>query len=368
MQTVKYLQQHGLTKTVEDFRLLHKRHNTFPNLVLLKYDAIESPMGESVSQECRSLIVDENNNWKPVAYPYMKFFNLGEGHAAKIDWDTAQVFEKLDGSIITLYFYNNTWHISTSGVPDASAPLNDTGVTFADMFWKVWQRLGYSLPNETQYCYMFELMTPFNRVVVQHSKSNIVLHGVRDMSTLKEYNPNFFAQKNNWECVKVFHLNNFDAVVNAANVLNPVESEGFIVCDGNFNRVKIKSPQYVALHHLKGTMSVRRMIEIILANENSEFLTYFPEFQPLYDVIKEKFDDLINRILVVYSENKHLEDRKSFALKVKDYEFAFACFSLYNTKPTDEKVELRRVLSGCNIRHIESILQVDNLNLISNMD
>ena len=36
---------------------------------------------------------------------YVKFFNHGESNADIIDWKTARVYEKLDGSIITMYWY-----------------------------------------------------------------------------------------------------------------------------------------------------------------------------------------------------------------------------------------------------------------------
>jgi len=39
-------------------------------------------------------------------------------------------------------------------------------------------------------------------------------------------------------------------VVSASKKLNPALAEGFVVCDANFNRLKIKSPSYVALAHL----------------------------------------------------------------------------------------------------------------------
>jgi tRNA splicing ligase len=53
-----------------------------------------------VVQECRGLILDESANWRIVAFPYTKFFNYGEEHAASIDWSTACVQEKLDGSLM----------------------------------------------------------------------------------------------------------------------------------------------------------------------------------------------------------------------------------------------------------------------------
>ena len=45
----------------------------------------------------------------------------GESSADAIDWSTARVMEKLDGSLATLYWYKGEWHVSSSGVPDASS-------------------------------------------------------------------------------------------------------------------------------------------------------------------------------------------------------------------------------------------------------
>src|SRR5689334_3182288 len=59
---------------------------------------------------------------------------VGEKWADEIDWATATVYEKLDGSLVTLYWcaaprchphittsrYEQEWNVSSSGVPDAS--------------------------------------------------------------------------------------------------------------------------------------------------------------------------------------------------------------------------------------------------------
>lgn len=53
--------------------------------------------------------------------PYKKFFNFGEDCAATIDWNTAKVQEKIDGSLISLYWYDDSWHISSTGCPAGDA-------------------------------------------------------------------------------------------------------------------------------------------------------------------------------------------------------------------------------------------------------
>ena len=118
-----------------------------------------------------------------VAYPYKKFFNYGEPNAVDIEWETAvyalcmlilptSAFEKLDGSIITMYHYDNTWHLSSSSLPEANGKItgmdkkgNDT--TLADVFWRVWKERMYPLPKDTNHCYMFELISKNNVIIVK---------------------------------------------------------------------------------------------------------------------------------------------------------------------------------------------------------
>src|SRR5277367_6643581 len=92
----QYLSTHSLTELEAAFGIKAKRHAQFPNLVMLKYSQINSPMAEPVVQQCRGIILDQTNDWAVVSYPFDKFFNYGEPNAAAIDWPRAKVYEKLD--------------------------------------------------------------------------------------------------------------------------------------------------------------------------------------------------------------------------------------------------------------------------------
>src|SRR6185312_8924249 len=109
-----------LERLNEAYGIDFNQHKTYPNLYSLKYNMIESPMGERIVQECRGIVLDAADNWNVVARPFDKFFNVGEGHAAKIDWNTAKVQEKLDGSLMIMYHYGDDWQVASSGTPDAS--------------------------------------------------------------------------------------------------------------------------------------------------------------------------------------------------------------------------------------------------------
>lgn len=329
----EYLKEHGLAKLAATFNIKVSRHEEFSNLVLLKYDQLLSPMHEIICQECRGLILDEADEWRIVAAPFWKFFNYGESNAAAIDWNTARVYEKLDGSLMSLYWYAGEWRVSSSGKPDASGPMGTlAGTTMAECFWNTWRNLGYELPGSLWHgtTFMFEFMTPWNRVVVPHREARITLIGVR-RDCLAEDFPEHYKHWG-WQIVPTYEIGTAEGVLEAAQELRPLDSEGYVVCDGAFSRVKVKSPAYVALHHLRDSFSQRRLVELVRAGEKDEFLTYFPEFEADYKRVSYEWAELLN--LTEYHWDKYggIETQKEFALAVQHLPTKAALFAVRNKK------------------------------------
>jgi hypothetical protein len=96
------------------------------------------------------------------------------------------VTEKIDGQLATLYHYSGNWHVSSSGTPDGAAIVGAQGLTFADLFWRVWRAKGYQLPLLTELVYCFELFSPLLPVVVppRDPQGTLYLHGVRVRTAL----------------------------------------------------------------------------------------------------------------------------------------------------------------------------------------
>lgn len=199
--------EHTLDSLKQQLGINATRHGQQDNLVLLKYDQIESPMDNPIVQECRGLILDEANNWEIVSHPYHKFFNWGEPNAAAVDWNTAKIQEKADGSLIVMYRYNYKWECATSGMPDAGGNINGSATTFRELFATTFHEQGmkYPLESDSDYTFMFELMSPQNRIVVKHAVPEIIFLGARNNITGQEVSPTFFAgQERNWRLVKEY--------------------------------------------------------------------------------------------------------------------------------------------------------------------
>lgn len=313
----------GIKLLKEQLGIDAKRHKEFPNLISFKYNQIDSPAAHPIVQEARGIILDEADDWNVVAMGFKRFYNVSEPQAAPINWLRAHVQEKVDGSLILLFWYKDAWRVATSGTPDASGEVNDFCMTFADLFWKVAkeQNVRFEWLNPT--CtWIFELTTPYNRVVVEHKNCKIWLLGTRDNRTLQESLPDPITGKNcNLFVPTNYHLTNLGDCLKAAEALPPTEHEGFVVVDNKFNRVKIKSPAYVMLHHAKDSLSIKRMCEVVRKGEYQEFSTAiesFPELKKIFYQVSLAYCNMKDGATEWYSKLKDIKEQKEFALAVMD--------------------------------------------------
>ena len=310
-------------------------------LVLFKYDQTNADFSLDIVRECRGLILDAET-FEVVSYPFNKFFNYGESHAANIDWSSAHVESKIDGSIMKVVNLDGNFLISTNGVIDAfkcnlpetiGCPFNSFGELFMEgmKFYGLGKEDFPRLfkPNKT---YMFELTSPYNQVVVQWKDTKVWFLGERDNLTFKETFYGDHELSKVFDVPKVYPIKTIDQCVAAASEL-PEDEEGYVVCDKDFNRIKVKSPRYVQLHYMAGNQnwSGRRVLEILLANEVSEYVAYFPKFKTAFDVVKAKYDAYVSELEYLKSAIDDLLEVENGSMSKKD--FAKWVFASGSRKP-----------------------------------
>ena len=334
-------------------------------LIMFKYSQIDSDFNIELVRECRGIILDEDT-LEVICHPFNKFGNYGESYCPDIDWKSCYVTEKLDGSLVKLSRIGDNILWSTNGTIDAyKAPLVEQIGCIAKSFGELaWYAIleNYCKARDLSvsdcidpdivkdwlksiikpgYSYMFELTSPYNKVVVTWHKTELHFIGCRDNESGQEI---FFGDhelSKIFDIPKIFPLRSVDECVKAASELD-VNAEGYVVVDKDFNRVKIKSPTYVALHHMRnnGVLSYERGIEIVRGNELGEVLTYFPEFKPHLEKIKNAYDSLIadlNESWLAYNQLDPfiIETRKDKAIWIqKNFKVPAVGFMLI-----DDKVE-----------------------------
>lgn len=342
------------------FFLHVRRHQGFPNLVLFKYDQINSPMNNPFVQQLRGVILDEADNWKIISRPFDKFFNYGEFNAPLLDWHNVRVYEKCDGTLIQMYHYKDEWHVGTLSTPDASGLVGQNkNLTFEELFWNTWkQTLKGNVPNEHEKdsTFLFELMTPFNRVVVDHQHPKLQLIGVRSRNG-EEYHPKWWSHYNP---VKEFEFpyNSYTCkadilkgLIESFETMKPLEQEGYVVVDKNFTRVKVKSPAYVNLHHTISTFNDRSLFEVIRNGESNEVIASFPQWKEKFTELTTRYQDFVTAITIGYERYKHINTQKDFATAIQDLPFCSLLFMLRAEK-------VRSVESALRCVHIDRFLDL----------
>jgi hypothetical protein len=279
--------------------------------VLFKYSQIDSDFNEEICREARGLILDARDDFKVVRYAFKKFFNIDESYAAHIDWDTAVASEKIDGSIMSVWFARGKWHISTNGKIDAfKAELNGVGPykTFGDLFESVLPLSAFVGNRYEPYCLTFELVSPYNKVVIDYPETKVYLLSARNMLSEDLHETpaaRQIAKELGVSCPKTYLLED-EAEYRQLVANMPEGHEGIVVCDKNYERVKIKTLLYFQMHKAKnnGVITLERIVDLIRENDDAEFLSYFPEYEDTFTKVRlqlEAIDILVYEIKRVVS-------------------------------------------------------------------
>lgn len=63
-----------------------------PDWYLLNYNLIESDLNNKIVKQCRGTCVEvKDSNVKVICAPYIKFFDINDGHADTINWDSPKL-------------------------------------------------------------------------------------------------------------------------------------------------------------------------------------------------------------------------------------------------------------------------------------
>ena len=252
----KYINDHP----TDWYETLHKdygiRIKKEDSLAIFSYN-IECDFRDPIVQESRGIIID-HEKMEVVCWPFRKFGNYTESYADPIDWNNAVVLEKVDGSIIKLWFnkITNAWQFSTNGVINAE---NATTDAFSNIAYGALIRQAVNYKDipfdklDKDSTYIFELVSPQTRVVVKYDEIALYHLGTRSNITGEERNEDIGIKK-----PKSYKISSLEDCIKAAIELNKgcesddeIANEGFVVVDKNWNRVKVKSPDYIMMHRLK---------------------------------------------------------------------------------------------------------------------
>lgn len=328
---------------------------------LIKYNQLFSDFKEPMVREARGIIIQKKGRkYRLVRIAFTKFFCAGDPNAKRDLYKLAHrkqwfVEEKIDGSLITLAWWDNKWHVSTSGNIDAyKAPLSFANGDIQN-FGKLFEyaskgKIDYKQLNK-RFTYIFELVGLENKVVVPYEVEDIYYLGRRNNNTLLEV-PYFKDNCAGVEDCKRPKCRVVDISKNPKKIIKELQREvnsftkdqehfeGYVISDSSLKtRVKMKSSKYLELSSQKGdgVFSARKILLMIKDHKDDDVLSSFPEYKPQFDDIRNKLSNWMIELKNNIDEMKSLkfESRKDLAMWAKEKSFSSILFAAYNTENSD---------------------------------
>ena len=283
--------------------------------------------------ECRGTMFRiEENGPVLVSLPFSKFFNYKENpftmdlnlSAENVDYVTT----KEDGSLISTYLtadgrlaLKSKTSLTSSMAVEAEAllktiePVVGSELALCDACCLL-ELQGFTV--------IMEYVSPANRIVLPYDASNLVVLGVRNRDT-GELMP--FEKMNHYlgpYLVKnhVPDIYDFDEFFSSVPRMKGIE--GFVVRLKDGTMFKMKTDEYVALHHAKDSVrSPRRLMEVVLEEASDDIRQMFaddPQALAEIDNMERYVTHLVAHLTKPVDEfweaNQHLE-RKDFAIKAQ---------------------------------------------------
>ena len=324
--------------------------------VMFNYDMIESDNYNQIVAESRGLVLDSKEGFEIVRKGFNRFFNIGEGPAAKINWEHADATIKEDGTLIFLSYYDDRWIFGTRQNFDvfeaemASELYPTFGDLLMDVIKKRYPKFDQLIKDEDIFVfskldtYCFELCSRHNRIVIDYPEPKLFLLASFDNIDGQEnldQDMDYLAPHMGVDRPEFYKMESPEDYSNLVENFG-IQHEGLVVRDSWGNRVKMKSKLYFELHKSvsNGAMDKEAICGLVRKGEQAEFLSYFPEYKEKFEEIEELVSNANELISKIRHEAVLQRDtgmtRKDFALLHKDERISSLWFKAWEDKLTDD--------------------------------
>lgn len=315
-------------------RLVKMVKHPYHDLYLLSYtkSAVAGHVWTPETLAARSLVVDADFNIVSPCIP--KFFNDFD-QVPEMKKMNFQVYEKLDGSLISAFLYKG------------ELILRSKGVWQSDLINQVQSWAGANMLRRSLHegiTYVCEWIHPMNRHIVDYgTRVDLVLLAGLEHDLGVQYHPEMVY----WEHGRAKNLTREYKAGRDLNKIRgsiPEGEEGYVLWstrNGENLRTKIKSAEYLQLHRVKFNLNPKAMLDLIKEGDPEKIqrmkdtIINLDEqsanmIQSMYDEMVTSINDFRWTIQSVYHGYKDIQDRKDFAQAVFQHGQAVAggCFIL----------------------------------------
>jgi len=330
-----------LNDYIETNRIMSSKHPEY-DIWILNYSPKTqmSRVWDEYTLSCRGLVVDAEGNI--LARPFQKFKNYEEYNPADIDMSQDyELFEKMDGSLGILFFYEATkeWIMASRGSFISEQAVEAHKMLDRDI--NVVDRL------DKKNTYVFEIIYPLNIIVVNyHGMYDLILLAIIETKTGNEANYNHIActYSKLFKIVKKYNLPKVKDLMEL-KLLEEENREGFVVRFTNGFRVKIKFSEYIRLHRILTNVSNVTIWEYLVnKNDLDDLLDKVPDefyswlrrtIRVLEDEFRKKELRSLKEFVRIYY-NEGITSRREFAEAALKSDMRAILFKHYDKKPYDD--------------------------------
>jgi len=235
------------------------------NFCLFDYDmTVEfKNLWNDTNMWCRGIVFD-NNTKEVVAVPFKKFWNVGQKPNLSISRleskGIPRVMSKEDGSLGILFWdrYSQSWRFNTRG------SFNSPQAKFATEFI---QQFKDNLPQDKTKTHLFEIVYPENQIVVNYNGfRGLIYLGSRNNQTGEDCSDYEFFGKIFRTC-KISDFFSFSAMQEVLKTTDK-NTEGFVLLYSDGTMAKMKGDEYIRVHRLRSTKSIKNYAEVVKVNKN----------------------------------------------------------------------------------------------------
>jgi RNA ligase len=279
------------------------------------------------------------NNYQLISKSFSRFYNAGEkpeylGEHDDIDYTKPfDVQFKYDGSVISVYKYNDEICVQTRGSFATSDVTSiEPGLTWQKLFEQA-EKTDVSntfeiFPGIT---YIYELCSPYNQVVE--------LYDTTFAKCLAGIYTDGIEIQNCFEG-ETYQCQSFEQVQDLLTTLKPTQ-EGFVIAQWDeqrqqYKRKKLKTKTWCELSHIKEstTNSVDKLWNCVFSGDKDEVSSVFVYLKPKLDQMWEQYQNCIAEVELEYSKINEIENQKEFASFASKSQYSGILFALRQNKTT----------------------------------
>jgi hypothetical protein len=310
-------------------------------MFLLDYSQITAKDNDPVSDLCRGLLVKYDGTI--VRKGFTRFYNFGQAGHDTFDWANSIAYEKADGSLMFVYWCDatNQWEIGTRGTAFAEGP-NEWHGTFRKAMLRAMGKTEADFQHncsgfDKDVTRLYEYTSPDNRIVTKYVEDKLVaLAYINNKTGYEVVAPGAAIERGMGWNVRMLEEYKFATEEDCLQALGALTGlqEGYVYYNPvTRERVKMKSPTYVAAHRLRGNgLTLNAVCELVAMNEYDEYLAVFPEDAHKFDTAIFEYGIMQDRLASIYDMYKGIESQKDFALTVKDMELSCVLFTARKLK------------------------------------